>query len=74
MIYTPKLHPRFLKRKAHLSSLTKNQPLDQVDVPTPELGGESITEGTIAEWNAKVGRMEMVEGWGPGPKLIYTYI
>ena len=66
MIYTPKLHPRFLKRKAHDSR--------QVDVPTPELGGESITEGTIAEWNAKVGRMEMVEGWGPGPKLIYTYI
>eukprot|EP00434_Breviolum_minutum_P017611 symbB.v1.2.015546.t1/scaffold1164.1/size134582/1 len=27
----------------------------KVDVPTPELGGESITEGTIAEWNAKVG-------------------
>lgn len=26
----------------------------QVDVPTPELGGESITEGTIAEWTAKV--------------------
>ena len=25
----------------------------QVDVPTPELGGESITEGTIAEWTAK---------------------
>eukprot|EP00913_Durusdinium_trenchii_P027803 g26071.t1 len=27
----------------------------KVDVPTPELGGESITEGTIAEWTAKVG-------------------
>ena len=24
-----------------------------MDVPTPELGGESITEGTIAEWTAK---------------------
>ena len=32
-------------------------PTPQVDVPTPELGGESITEGTIAEWNAKVGRV-----------------
>ncbi|CAE7948779.1 odhB, partial [Symbiodinium sp. KB8] len=27
----------------------------KVDVPTPALGGESITEGTIAEWTAKVG-------------------
>ncbi|CAJ1368617.1 unnamed protein product [Effrenium voratum] len=27
----------------------------KVDVPTPELGGESITEGSIAEWVAKVG-------------------
>ena len=25
----------------------------EVDVPTPALGGESITEGTIAEWTAK---------------------
>ncbi|CAE7354454.1 dlst [Symbiodinium natans] len=29
--------------------------LTGVDVPTPELGGESITEGNIAEWIAKVG-------------------
>ena len=42
-------------------------PTPQVDVPTPELGGESITEGTIAEWNAKVGRVsfhvEISRGW-----------
>jgi len=28
---------------------------DKVQVKTPELGGESITEGTIGEWNVKVG-------------------
>eukprot|EP00930_Biecheleria_cincta_P048909 TRINITY_DN34164_c0_g1_i1.p1 TRINITY_DN34164_c0_g1~~TRINITY_DN34164_c0_g1_i1.p1 ORF type:complete len:435 (-),score=87.57 TRINITY_DN34164_c0_g1_i1:30-1334(-) len=28
---------------------------DKVQVTTPELGGESITEGTIGEWNVKVG-------------------
>jgi len=28
---------------------------DKVPVKTPELGGESITEGTIGEWNVKVG-------------------
>lgn len=27
----------------------------KVDVMTPELGGESITEGTIGSWNVKVG-------------------
>lgn len=40
----------------------------EVDVPTPELGGESITEGTIAEWTAKAtafwGRFGT--GWDPG--------
>eukprot|EP00439_Symbiodinium_sp_Y106_P039606 s4024_g4.t2 len=28
----------------------------KVDVATPELGGESITEGAIAEWTVKVGQ------------------
>lgn len=31
----------------------KLQARAKVDVPTPELGGESITEGSIAEWVAK---------------------
>eukprot|EP00930_Biecheleria_cincta_P084115 TRINITY_DN73604_c0_g1_i1.p1 TRINITY_DN73604_c0_g1~~TRINITY_DN73604_c0_g1_i1.p1 ORF type:complete len:443 (+),score=83.90 TRINITY_DN73604_c0_g1_i1:48-1331(+) len=28
---------------------------DKVQIKTPELGGESITEGTIGEWSVKVG-------------------
>ena len=41
-------------------------------MPTPELGGESITEGTIAEWTAKatcvatVRRGRFGTEWDPG--------
>ena len=36
----------------------------EVDVPTPELGGESITEGTIAEWTAKAATVLDPNGLG----------
>jgi len=40
---------------AQKSGLGQVRFFSKVDVKTPELGGESITEGTIGSWNVKVG-------------------